>query len=371
MSEVSYKYRIYPNQKQKQQLAKFFGCARFVYNYYLDKRIEVYEKDKTTFGYAKCSKDLTELKTKPGYEWLKETDSVSLQSALKNLDIAFKNFFERPETGFPKFKSKKSHSYSYTTKYTNGNIAVFDKHIKLPKLGLVKTKVSRPVSGRILSVTVSQAPSGKYYVSVCCTEVKLSELDKTGKTIGIDLGIKDFIIFSDESENIENPKFLQKDLTKLAHLQRDLSRKTSGSRNWEKARVKVARQHEKIHNKRQDFIHKATIDIVRNYDVICVEDLNVSGMIRNPRLSRNIADVSWSEAIRQLTYKAAWYGKKLVKVDRFFPSSQICSICGYKNPEVKDLSIRSWSCPECGAAHDRDKNSAINIHKEGLKLIWA
>ena len=369
MSEVSYKYRIYPNQKQKQQLEKFLGCVRFVYNHYLDKRIKVYEEDKTTFGYAKCSKDLTELKTKPGYEWLKETDSVSLQSALKNLDVAFKNFFEWPEIGFPKFKSKKSHFSSYTTKYTNGNIELLDKHIKLPKLGFVKTKVSRPVSGRILSVTVSQVPSGKYYASVCCTDVEIPELPKTGKSVGIDRVIKDCMIFSDESENLGNPKFLQKDLTKLAHLQRDLSRKTSGSRNWEKARVKVARQHEKIHNKRQDFIHKATIDIVKNYDMICVEDLNVSGMVRNPKLSRNIADVSWSEAIRQLTYKAAWYGKKLVKVDRFFPSSQICSACGHKNPAVKDLSVRSWVCPECGAAHDRDKNSAINIHKEGLKLI--
>lgn len=371
MSEISYKYRIYPNQKQKQNLAKFFGCVRFVYNHYLDKRIDVYKKDKTTFGYKKCSKDLTILKAKPGYEWLKETDSVSLQSALKNLDTAFKNFFERPEAGFPNFKSKKSHSASYTTKYTNGNIELLNKHIKLPKLGFVKTKVSRPASGRILSVTVSQEPSGKYYAAVCCTDVDIPALPKTGESVGIDLGIKDFMIFSNESENIENPRFLQKDLKKLASLQQALSRKTSGSRNWEKARVKVARQHEKIHNKRQDFIHKATVDIIRKYDVICVEDLNVSGMVRNPKLSRNIADVSWSEAIRQLTYKAAWYGKKLVKVDRFFPSSQICSACGHKHPAVKDLSIRSWVCPECGAANDRDKNSAINIHKEGLKLIWA
>ena len=366
--EKAFKYRIYPNKYQKEMLAKTFGCVRFVYNYYLNKRIDMYKLDNLTLNYSQCSRDLTGLKQQEAYFWLNDVDAISLQSSLKNLDQAFQNFFKKPGTGFPKFKSRKSHNYSYTTKYTNGNIKLHAKYIKLPKLGVVKTKVSRPAEGRILSATISQTPAGKYYVSVCCTDIEVEQFKKTGQSVGCDLGIKDFLIFSDESENIPNPKYLQKDLKKLAKLQRSLSRKTIGSQNWNKARVEVAKQHETISNKRADFLHKLSTTLIKDYDTICIEDLNVAGMIKNHKLARNISDVSWSEFVRQLLYKADCYGKRVIKVGRFFPSSQTCHNCGAKNPAVKDLRVRNWSCPECGTIHDRDKNSAINIYNEGLRL---
>lgn len=367
MAEKCFKYRIYPNKNQKQQLTKTFGCVRFVYNYYLNKRIAIYEEDKSTFGYTKCSEDMTSLKQQDMYEWLQEVDSVALQSSIRNLDTAFQNFFEK-RTGFPKFKSKKTHQFSYTTKYTNGNIQLFEKCIKLPKLGLVNTKVSRPVQGRILSATVSQTPTGKYYVSVCCTEAEAVPLPKTSKSVGIDLGIKNFAVFSDEFNNIPNPRYLNKDLKILTRHQKSLSRKTIGSNNWHKARLLVSKQHEKITNKRSDFLHKLSKQIVTEYDTICVENLDVSAMLKSKQLSRSIADVSWSEFVRQLAYKADWYGKQIVKVNRFYPSSQTCNCCGYVNPAMKNLSIRNWYCPGCGASHDRDKNAAINILNEGLKI---
>ena len=366
MAEKAFKYRIYPNKKQQELIQKTFGCTRFVYNYYLNKRKEMYENDKTTFTYNMCSKDLTNLKKE--LEWLKEPDKDSLQKALKDLDMSYQKFFKE-HTGYPKFKSKKNRYKSYRTSCTNNNIRFENKHIKLPKLGLVKVRDKQIPQGRILNATISQEPNGHYYCSLCCTDIDFEQLPKTNKNVGIDLGICDFAILSDGIK-IENPQFYEQSEKKLAKLQRELSRKTIGSSRWGKARLKVAKLQKYIANQRTDFLQKLTTTIISNYDVISIEGLDVKSMKETDSKIRNkrVGDVSWSEFRRMLTYKSQWYGKKLSVIDRYYPSSQICHVCGYRDGK-KSEDIRNWICPNCNSELDRDINAAINILNEGLRIL--
>jgi len=368
--EKAYKFRLYPTYEQEVLLSRTFGCVRFVYNHYLDMRRTLYKTESKAMSHKECSADVKRLKKE--HPWLREPDSIAIQASLEHLQTAYDNYFKAQERGdrgwgLPVFKSKRNRHQSYTTKNVNGNIRVSDKHIRLPKLGSVSCRVSKRLEGRILNVTVSQTPSCKYYVSVCCTDVAMPQYIKAGKAVGIDLGLSAIAVTSDGDDNT-NHKYLNRSSKKLAREQRRLSRKTIGGSNFEKQRIKVAKVYEQIAAKRSDSIHKMTTELVRKNDIIVMEDLAVTNMIKNRKLSKAIADASWGEIKRQLEYKCEWHGRMFVQVGRFYPSSQLCQ-CGYRNADVKDLKIRFWSCPQCGLEHDRDVNAAMNILREGLRLL--
>lgn len=378
-----YRYRIYPNSAQRMMIARILGCVRFVYNFFLEVRQKAWADERRSITYAQTSAMLTVLKRASEYFWLIGVDSMALQESLKDLDKAFKNFFEKC-AGYPKFHAKHAHKQSYRTRNQNNGIRIEENHIILPRLGAVKAKISRLPEGRILNATVTRTSTGKYFVSLCVEEELAPKANKGG-VIGLDLGIRDLYVDSNGYKE-PNPKTLSKYEKRLRREQRSLSRMIEANishrdkagrpvwkkplkecSNIQKQRLKIARIHEKICNIRTDNMHKVSTKLVNENQVIALESLNIKGMVKNHHLAKAISDASWSRFISMLEYKAIDHGCGILKVGTFFPSSQLCSSCGYKNPKVKDLKVRSWVCPVCGAAHDRDHNAAVNILNQALK----
>ena len=360
--KYTYKFRIYPNETQQELIEKTFGCCRFVYNHILDTKIKLYQEDGKSLSYYDTCKMLPGLKQQ--YKWLKEVDATALQGSLFNLDKAYKNFFQQ-RSRFPKFKSKKNNSCCYTTRQL-ASVKLFDKYLQLSKLGKIRCKFSKKVEGKISAVSVRKTPSKKYYVSILVEKDEFNPFEKTGSVIGIDLGIKDFCITSDGLK-YSNPHFLKKSEDKLIRCQRKLSRKSRGSNNYDKQRIKLAKIHEKISNQRTDFLQKLSTSLVKEYDIICTENLKVNNMLKNHNLAKSISDCSWSSFMNMLEYKSLWYGRDIRKIDTFYPSSKLCSNCGYKFSELT-LDLREWTCPSCRKKHDRDINAAINILYKGLDI---
>lgn len=351
----AYKYRIYPDAEQMQFFAKCFGCVRFVYNRMLSDRIEHY-------NLTGKSLNNTPAQYKSEFTWLKEVDSLALANAQMNLNTAYRNFFRDKSNGFPKFKSKKNNNFSYTTNNQKGTVYVENGYIKLPKLkSPVKIRQHRSFEGVIKSCTISKAPSGKYHISIL-VETEIQKLPASDMRVGIDVGIKDFAVLSN-GEAYKNPKHLRKSEKRLAKLQRDLSRKQIGSSNRNKARIKVAKLHEKIANQRMDFLHKKSTEIIRENQAIVIEDLKVKNLMKNHNLAKSIAEVSWSRFREMLDYKSRWYGRELIIAPPDYPSSQLCSDCGNRSSQTKDLACRVYVCPECGLEIDRDYNASLNLLK--------
>ena len=366
MKYKAFKFRLVPNREQQTQISKTLGCCRFLYNQMLEERQTKYKSNNKT----PCK---TEKQYKENFSFLKEVDSVALQQTRIDLQTSYKNFFRKIKSKQKtslRFKSKHNPKHSYRTvsiKTTKGyNIRVKDNTIKLPKLGFVKFKKSREIQGKIKSVIISKNILGRYYISVLC-EVDIETLPKLDTQIGIDLGLKEFCITSD-NEFVSNPMYLRKSEEKLKKAQRILSHRIRGSKGRFKQQKKLFKIHEKIRNQRLDFLHKLSTKLISENQVICLEDLQVKNMVKNHCLAKSISDVSWSKFVELLKYKSDWYGRELVQIDKFFPSSKTCSNCGNIK---KDLTLkdRVYNCSACGRTIDRDYNAALNILREGLRIL--
>ena len=365
----AYKYKLIPNQEQMETLSKYFGCVRFIYNWGLNRKIETHKESGKSISYVQLSRELTLLKQQKEFAWLKECSSDSLIQSLRNLDRAFSNFFKK-NAKYPKFKSKKCSSDSIKF-IRNVHFDFIDWTVKLPKIGkidLCKNRTFNQETNKIVNCTVSKDSCGTYWCVVTVDDLQeipsKAEIRKDS-SVGIDLGIKYYAILSD-GRKFSNPKYLENTKKKLAHLQKVLARKEKGSKNYEKMKIKVAKCHRKIANKRNDYLHNLSSYLVNNYKTICLEDLNVNGMTKNHHIARAIQDASWGEFTRQLQYKSDWNGNNIIYIGRFEPSSKTCSVCGYKKEDLK-LSDRYWVCPQCGTKHDRDINAAINIKEMAFK----
>jgi len=360
----AYRFRFYPTPEQEMILAKTFGCARFAYNYMLRLRTDAWFKEKKRVGYHETSALLTELKKTPEYAWLNEVSSVPVQQALRHLQNAFTNFFAK-RAAYPTFKRKDG---PQSAEYTTSAFKWDGKSLKLAKMDAplaIRWSRTIPKAAKVTTVTVSKDAAGRYFVSLLCDDVVAKKPASNGK-VGVDLGLTHFAILS-TGEKIAAPNTFRKYEAKLAKLQRRLAKKQKGSKNRAKARLKVARLHAKIADARRDFLHKLSTRLINENQVIAIESLSVSNMQKNRCLSKSISDASWSEFVRQLEYKARWYGRELIGIDRWYPSSKRCSDCGYTMPKMP-LSVREWVCPECGSIHDRDINAARNVLAAGLAV---
>jgi len=357
----AYRFRLYPTEKQEELLLKHFGCIRWVYNHFLYEHNEQYKNKEKTDNFYQQEKKLVELKKQEEYQWLNEVNAQSLLCSLKDLNNGFAGFFNQKK-GYPTFKSRKDkNTFEVPQRFKIENGKIF-----IPKFREgIKVKMDRKVKGEIKHMTIIKTKTEKYYVSITTIQEK-KELPKTGKSVGLDLGIKDLVITSD-GQKFENNKYINKYEKEIKHEQRYLSHKTKGSKRYENQVIKIAKIHEKISNCRKDTLHKISYQIVQDYDIICIEDLNVKGMVKNHKLAKQIQDAGWGNFVRMLQYKSDWYGKKVVRIDRFYPSSKTCHICGEKNENLK-LSDREWTCEHCGTTHDRDINASINILNEGLRI---
>jgi putative transposase len=389
MALKGFSYRIYPTAEQEVSIKKAFGVTRFVYNWALDLRQAAYKETGKGLTYCQISKELTALKQE--YPWLKKTERSVPQYSLIHLTKAYANFFRRLKegkkgkaVGFPTYKTKRNSKQSYSTSFTHGNIEVFDDAIKLPTLGLIKARIHRPIEGHIKSVTVKRMPTGKYFATVLCDAPEPAKLPERNTAIGVDLGIHTFATLS-TGEKINLPESLYKADKKIRRANRELHHRVKGSRNRVKARIKLAKAYEKLKNRREDFQHKVSLRLVRENQAIGLETLAVLNLMRRRKtgkiskktgkeithrgMGRAFALAAFGGLIHKIGYKADWYGTYIVYSDRFYPSSQLCHCCEYKNPKVKDLKVREWTCPKCYAHHDRDVNAALNLLNEVLKVF--